>query len=111
VREGECVSCGECCKKLRITGILSNIVRQHGTLEDAEAYYSYHGVKLVDADKISDRALLEIDRKCDQLSEDNICLLHEMDKKPFICRKYPWFKDDIETCGFTFREEGGLFGF
>jgi len=112
VRQGECNSCGECCKKLRITGVLSNILRQHGTLEDAEAYYLYHGVKLVDVDKITDRALLEIDRRCDQLSEDNRCALHGQDKKPFICQKYPWFPDDIESCGFYFKKvEGGFFNF
>lgn len=102
-RKGECVQCGECCKKLRITSILSHIVNQHGTLEDARAYYSYRGIDLVELDEKTDRVLLEMPVPCDQLTPDNRCGLHDTPQdKPFICHRYPWFEDDIESCGYTF---------
>lgn len=105
-RIGECLACGECCKKLRITSVLSNIKRQHGTIEDARDYYRYHGVILADIDERGDRVMLEIDQPCGQLDEENRCRLHlEGAEKPFICQRYPWFEDDIETCGYSFNEK------
>lgn len=100
-REGECVSCGECCRVLRITGILSNIVAQHGTFEDAKAYYSYRGIRITDVNRALDTVGLEMDIPCDKLTEDNKCALHS-DGKPSICERYPQFQDDIESCGYTF---------
>ncbi len=38
--------CGECCKKVRITSVLSNIVEQHGSIEEAGKYYSYRGINM-----------------------------------------------------------------
>lgn len=103
-RIGECSMCGACCKKMRITSVLSHILKQHRTLEEAKAYYSFHGIRLVKSDSKSDRVLLELDTPCRQLSEDNKCLLQDSpEKKPLICHRYPWFKDDIETCGYSFK--------
>lgn len=108
-RGGECVMCGECCKKIRITSILSHIVKQHGTLEEAKAYYSYRGISLCETDEKSDRVLLEIPLECDQLTEDNRCLLHDKpETKPIICHRYPWYEDDVESCGYSFESAGLL---
>lgn len=103
VRTGECVQCGECCQKVRITSVLSAALANHGSLEEAEKYYSYRGIRVAEFDKISDRVLLELDIPCSQLDKNNRCKVHDdADKKPLICHKYPWFKDDVETCGFKF---------
>jgi len=103
IRTGECRMCGECCRKMRITSVLSHILKQHRTLEEAGAYYSFHAIRLVKSDRKSNRVLLELDTPCVQLSENNKCLLHDSpEKKPLICHRYPWFKDDIETCGYSF---------
>lgn len=103
-RSGECVQCGECCKKVRITSVLSAVLGDHGSLDEAKKYYSYRGVRVVELDKPSDRVLLEMDVPCAMLGADNRCLVHDdPDKKPLICHKYPWFKDDIESCGYKFK--------
>ncbi|HEB71097.1 MAG TPA: hypothetical protein ENI77_00570 [Nitrospirae bacterium] len=101
-REGECVSCGECCRTLRITGILTNIVAQHGSLESARAYYSYRGIKITDVSRELNAVGLEMNIPCDKLTKDNRCALHP-DSKPLICDRYPQFPDDIETCGYSFK--------
>ncbi len=102
-RKGECIGCGECCKKVRITGVYSVIIHNHGSLDEARAYYSYRGIRLVEALPQADRVLLEIDIPCSQLTPDNKCRLHETpEKKPLICHKYPWFEDDVEGCGYRF---------
>lgn len=103
VRTGECVQCGGCCQKVRITSVLSNILNNHGSVDEARKYYSYRGIRVVELDRPSDRILLEMDVPCDQLDENNKCRVHDdPDKMPLICHKYPWFKDDVETCGFKF---------
>jgi Fe-S-cluster containining protein len=103
VRTGECVQCGGCCKKVRITSVLSALLANHGSLEEAGKYYSYRGIRVAEVDRPSDRVLLEMDTPCAQLDENNRCNIHDdADKKPLICHKYPWFKDDVETCGFKF---------
>ncbi len=101
-REGECITCGECCRVVRITGILSNIVSQHGSLDEARAYYSYRGIRIIDVSEKSDAVGLEMDIHCDKLTEDNKCALHP-DGKPSICKRYPQFQDDIESCGYRFK--------
>ena len=106
-RVGECVQCGECCKKIRITSLLSHVVKQHGTLEEAKAYYSYRGIRLDEADEKRDRVLLELPLECAQLTADNRCLLHDKPEiKPVICHRYPWYEDDIESCGYSFERRG-----
>lgn len=106
-RVGECVQCGECCKKIRVTSILSHIVKQHGTLEEAKAYYSYRGISLSEADEKKDRVLLELPLECSQLTVDNRCMLHDKpETKPVICHRYPWYEDDIESCGYSFERTG-----
>jgi len=103
-RGGECVMCGECCKKVRITSVLSHILDNHGSLDEAKSYYALRGIRVVETVRASDRVMLEIDIPCNQLTPDNRCGLHGTpQQKPLICHKYPWFKDDIETCGFNFK--------
>lgn len=101
-REGECITCGECCRVVRITGILSNIVSQHGSLDEAGAYYSYRGIRIIDVSEKSNAVGLEMDVHCDKLTENNKCALHP-DKKPVICQRYPQYPDDIESCGYRFK--------
>lgn len=102
-RKGTCAQCGECCKKLRITTVLSHIIENHGSVDEARIYYSFRGMRLTETYPAIDRALLELDIPCNQLSAENTCMLHDRpEQKPLICHKYPWFQDDIPTCGFTF---------
>lgn len=102
-RTGECKTCGECCKKVRITSLLSHIIEQHGSIEEAGKYYLYRGINIAKVHEESDRVLLEIGIPCDRLAEDNKCLVHgSPEKKPLICHRYPWFSDDIESCGYSF---------
>lgn len=102
-RKGECVSCGECCQRVRITSVYSHLVANHGSIDEARIYYSYRGIRLAEALPAIDRVMLEIDIPCSQLTADNKCRLHETpEQKPLICHKYPWFKDDIEGCGYRF---------
>lgn len=102
-RAGECVMCGECCKKVRITTVLSHLISNHGSVDEARLYYSFRGIRLAETYPAADRALLELDIPCNQLAPDNSCRLHPTpEKKPFICHKYPWFKDDVEGCGYRF---------
>ncbi len=103
-RYGECVQCGECCKTLRITGIYSNLIEQHGSLDEARAYYSFRGVSITEIDRRGDRVLFEAPIPCDKLGADSRCSLHDTpEKKPVICHRYPWYPDDIESCGFTWK--------
>lgn len=105
VREGGCVACGECCRLMRITTVLSNLLIQHGSLDEARAYYSYRGFRITEIDQRADIALLEADIPCNQLTAGNRCALHDTpEKKPVICHRYPLAPDDIESCGFTFRK-------
>lgn len=103
-REGECVRCGDCCKTLRITGILSHVLGQHGSLDEARAYYSYRKIKIADVSHETDTLCFELDAPCDRLTADNRCLLHDRPElKPMICHRYPMAPDDIKRCGYTFR--------
>lgn len=105
-RVGECLTCGECCKKLRITSVMSHIRKQHGSLEEAKAYYSYRGIQLTEMDERMDRVLLELEIPCKHFTQDNKCSLHETpEKKPYICHRYPWYPDDVEQCGYSFEHE------
>ncbi|MGK7345100.1 MAG: hypothetical protein ACNS63_04760 [Candidatus Nitrospinota bacterium M3_3B_026] len=103
-RFGECRRCGECCRSVRITGVLSHVVGQHGSLEEARVYYSFRGIRITDADHGADRLLFEIDIPCERLTSDNLCALNgRPEEKPVICHRYPMFPDDIEGCGYTWR--------
>lgn len=102
-RTGQCVSCGECCRVLRITAILDNALRQHGNIEELKRYYSYRGMRVAGADKKTNRLFLETNITCDKLTPENKCGVHgDHEKMPLICQKYPWFKDNIATCGYRF---------
>lgn len=103
-RYGECRNCGECCSSLRITGILSNLINQHGSLDEARSYYSFRGIKITDVNTKADTVCFELDIPCDKLTEENFCSLHDTpEKKPVICHRYPWFPDDLEGCGFYWK--------
>ena len=103
-REGDCVECGECCRVMRITSVLSNLETQHGSLDEARLYYSFRGFRITEIDRDTDAVLLETDIVCDQLTPDNKCLLNDTpEKKPIICHRYPTEPDDIEGCGYTWR--------
>ncbi|MDH4185085.1 MAG: YkgJ family cysteine cluster protein [Nitrospinota bacterium] len=103
-REGECVGCGECCKVFRMTCVLSEIIAQHGALEEAQAYYSFRGARFAQVDHQADRVSIEMSIPCRQLTADNKCQLHDApEKKPLICHRYPTAPDDIAGCGYKFR--------
>jgi CO dehydrogenase/acetyl-CoA synthase beta subunit len=104
-REGDCTSCGECCRILRFTSVLSNLITQHGSLEEARTYYSFRGFRITDINEKDDTACLEVDIVCNQLAPQNTCMLHDQpEKKPLICHRYPLEPDDIEGCGYTFKK-------
>jgi Fe-S-cluster containining protein len=104
VRKGECHQCGECCKTVNLTVVRDFTLRQHGNKEELEKYLSYRGIKVVGEDVEANLLFYSIDIPCSQLGPDNECLVHDSPDKPLICLKYPWFKDDIEECGYTFEE-------
>ena len=97
--------CGECCKKIRISAYLKHSLRQHGSIEELIKYYTYRGITISEINEEEDYINYEIPIRCSKLTEDNKCILHEKDEKPLICKKYPWFEDDIETCGYYFVEK------
>ena len=68
----ECKKCGECCKTLHIK--LFNLLG-----EDLVEYYLKRGCKI-------ENGLLEIPHKCQNLTEDNLCKIH--DNKPYLCKVY-----------------------
>ena len=103
-RYGACVNCGQCCKTLRMTGVLSELISQHGSLDEAKVYYSFRGIGITEVNEEIDSVLFELDIPCDKLTEDNLCSLHDTpEKKPVICHRYPWYEDDIEQCGFSWK--------
>jgi len=84
------------------------MIRQHGNIDEAKSYYSFRGITIADVSEKQDRVLLELDIPCSQLTKDNGCLLHDKDEQPLICKKYPWFEDDIESCGYSFKKKESL---
>lgn len=103
-RLGECVMCGGCCESLRITSVLSNLISQHGSLDEARAYYSFRGIEISYVNKETDTVCLELNIPCDKLTADKKCLLNDQpEQRPLICHRYPWFQDDIETCGYSWK--------
>ncbi|MBI5814981.1 MAG: hypothetical protein HZB29_05160 [Nitrospinae bacterium] len=104
IREGECIGCGGCCRKMRITGILSHVIGQHGSMDEARAYYSFRKIAITQVDPSTDTLCFELDIPCDKLTPGNHCLLHgQPELKPVICHRYPMAPDDIEGCGFNWR--------
>jgi len=102
-RKGQCLSCGACCKVVRITAVLDTSLRQHGNLEELKRYYSYRGIRVVEADRKANKLYYEMDLPCSQLTPDNKCAVHgRPELRPLLCEKYPWFRDNIETCGYRF---------
>jgi hypothetical protein len=84
--------------------VTSQIIAQHGTLEEAEAYYSFRGARFAHVDHQADRVTIEMNIHCDKLTGDNRCALHfTPEKKPVICHRYPAAPDDVQTCGYKFR--------
>lgn len=84
--------------------MLSETLAQHGSLDEARAYYSFRGINLADFNEKNDAVLFELNIPCDKLTEDNLCALHDTpEKKPMICHRYPWFPDDVAECGFKWR--------
>jgi len=103
-REGECVQCGGCCKTMRITGILSHVLAQHGSLDEARAYYSFRQIRIAEVSAQTDSLCFELDIPCDKLTADNRCLLHDKPElKPIVCHRYPLVPDNVASCGYSFR--------
>lgn len=101
-RSGECHQCGECCKTVNITAVRDSAIQQHGSREELEKYLGYRGIKVAGEDVERNLLFYAIDIPCSQLGPDNECLVHDSPEKPLIFLKYPWFKDDVEECGYKF---------
>ena len=105
VREGECHQCGECCQTVNITVVRDVTLRQHGSLEELRLYMKYRGIIVV-GENIEQNALFyEIKIPCDQLTEDNVCKVHDSPEKPLLCLKYPEEPGDIPQCGYRFKKD------
>ena len=86
-----------------MTLLASHLAGQHGSLEEAEAYYSFRGARFAQVDLEGDRVSVEMDIPCSQLTPDNRCSLHGApEKKPLICHRYPAAPDDVAGCGYRF---------
>ena len=101
-RAGECVQCGECCKTVNITAVRDITLSQHGNLEELTRYLSFRGIQVVGEDVEKNLLYYTIPIPCSQLGPDNECLVHDSPEKPLICHRYPWAKDDIAECSYTF---------
>lgn len=105
-RTGECRQCGRCCKVTRFAVVLDNAVRQHGSIEDLKIYFSYRGIRVINVDEKNNRLYYEMNVPCDKLNPDNKCSIHDQKElRPFICEKYPWFQDNVESCGYGFEKK------
>ena len=106
-RTGEYSQCGECCKTVNITAVRDITLRQHGSREELEKYLGFRGIKVAGEDEENNLLFYSLDIPCSQLGPANECKVHNSPEKPLICLKYPWFKDDIEECGYSFENSSG----
>ena len=80
------------------------MLSQHGSIEEARAYYSFRNIAITEVDEKADLLCFELDIPCDKLTVDNHCLLHDKPElKPVICHRYPMAPDDIEGCGYKWK--------
>lgn len=107
-RTGECSQCGECCRTVNLTVVRGLTLEQHGSREELEKYLGFRGIKIAGEDAERNLLFYSIEIPCSQLGPENECLAHNSPEKPLICLKYPWFKDDIEECGYSFENSSGL---
>jgi len=101
-RTGECNLCGECCKTVNITAVRDIALSQHGNMEELKTYLSYRGIQVVGDDAEKNLLFYSISIPCSQLGPDNECRVHGKPEKPLICHRYPWAKDDIKECSYSF---------
>lgn len=102
-RKGDCHKCGECCKTVRITAVLSNAINQHRSLEEAILYYQYRDIKVMGTDPLNDYLFLELPIRCKQLDHRNKCQIYNQPElKPILCHIYPTEKDNIPDCAYQF---------
>ena len=101
-RTGECNQCGECCKTVNITAVRDITLRQHGNIEELKRYLSFRRIQVVGEDVDKNLLYYTINIPCSQLGPDNVCKVHNSPEKPLICHRYPWAKDDIAECSYTF---------
>ncbi len=102
-RSGECNFCGECCKSLNITTLLSHALKQHRSIDEVKLYYHYRNIKVIGINEQEDKLYIEVPIPCSQLTPDNRCLIHQdPEKKPLLCHLYPIAKDNIYQCGYIF---------
>ena len=109
-RVGECVQCGECCKSVNITAVRDITLSQHGNMEELKGYLSFRGIQVVGEDVEKNLLYYTIQIPCSQLGPDNECLVHDSPEKPLICHRYPWARDDIPECSYTFEPVAGIPG-
>ena len=109
-RVGECVQCGECCKSVNITAVRDITLSQHGNMEELKRYLSFRGIQVVGEDIEKNLLYYTIQIPCSKLGPDNECLVHDSPEKPLICHRYPWVRDDIPECSYTFEPVAGIPG-
>ncbi|MBW2979822.1 YkgJ family cysteine cluster protein [Candidatus Woesearchaeota archaeon] len=87
-----CERCGECCKKLYIILNDSDIknIEKHGyqldSFSETEQVGEYKGK----------RVLKKINGRCVFLTNDSLCKIY--DSRPEICKKYPFFEKEVDSC-------------
>ena len=88
----KCERCGDCCKKLYIILNDSDIkdIKKLGYQLD-----SFSEIEQVGEYK-GKRVLKKIDGRCVFLADDNLCKIY--DSRPEICKKYPFFGKEVESC-------------
>ena len=102
-RTGECNQCGEFCKTVNITAVRDITLRQYGNIEELKRYLSFRRIQVVGEDVDKNLLYYTINIPCSQLGPDNVCKVHNSPEKPLICHRYPWAKDDIAECSYTFK--------
>ncbi|MFQ5672861.1 MAG: YkgJ family cysteine cluster protein [Nitrospinales bacterium] len=101
-RMGECTRCGVCCQTVNITAVRDVALAQHRSLDELKLYLSYRGIRVVGEDEKNNLLFYSLDVPCRQLTPDNRCRVHNTPQKPLLCYRYPWERDDVEECGYTF---------
>ncbi|MDH4128349.1 MAG: YkgJ family cysteine cluster protein [Spirochaetota bacterium] len=100
-RTGSCSHCGDCCKTMRITAVLSHALKQHRNMEELKLYYQYHNVRVIDVNTDNDYLFLELAMPCNQLDNKNHCRVHNKPElKPILCHLYP---TELESSNCTYQ--------
>lgn len=105
VRKGSCRSdCGACCKFM-ILPIDTRVASELEPWLDWVAWATLHGIE-IKLDGRGVRAVIPI--RCNALTQQNECILHDSARLPAMCAASPTCPEDlegIEGCSYTFDKE------